>query len=122
VVEADAIRAAGQVEPPPRLDAGADREHEQRLAAGVGHVAPRGRGAAVQAREVRRADAGRRAAEAPPASVPQLENALAAEQRHRAAPRQGGHVSGGAGRRRQPSDAGRSAAGERPDGEQEARA
>jgi hypothetical protein len=84
VVQADAIGAAGQIEPPPRLDARAHREHEQRVSARVGHPAPGRRRAAVQAREVRGADAGRRAAEHQPACVAKLEHALAAEQDHAA--------------------------------------
>jgi hypothetical protein len=85
VVEADAVRPAGQIEPPPRLDARAHGEDEQRVAARVGHPAPGRRRAAVQAREVRGADAGGRATEHPPAPVAQLEHALAAEE-HDAAP------------------------------------
>jgi hypothetical protein len=120
VVEADAIRTAGQVEPSPRLDAGADREHEQRVAARVGHVAPRRRCATVQARDVRRAHAGRRTPDGPTARVAQLDDALAAQQDHAAPARQRGHVARRAGRRRQLADRRRAAAGDRADGEQEA--
>jgi hypothetical protein len=80
VVEAEAIRTAGKVEPAGRLDAGADCEHEQGVAAGVGHVAPRPARGAIHAGDVRRSDAGRSAADAPPARVAQLDGALACEQ------------------------------------------
>jgi hypothetical protein len=114
VVEADAIRPAGQVVPPPGLDAGADREHEQGVAARVGHVAPRRRRAAVQARDVCRAKAGRRAADEPAARVAQLEDALAAQQDHRSPVRQSRGLAGRPCRRGQLAHAGRPAAGERP--------
>jgi hypothetical protein len=113
MVEADAIRAAGQVEPPPRLDACPDREHEQRFTAGVGHVAPRDRRAMVHAGDVRRPDAGGRAAQAPSARVAQLEHALAAEEHDAASTTQPCHLTRGAGRRRQPLHGGRAAARER---------
>jgi hypothetical protein len=80
VVQPDAIRPAGQIEPAPRLDAIAHGEYQQRVPARVGDPAPRRRRAAVQARDVRGPDAGRSAAEQPPACVAQLEHALAAEQ------------------------------------------
>jgi hypothetical protein len=113
VVEADAIRTAGQVEPSPRLDAGADREHEQRVAARVGDVAPRRRRAAVQARDVRRPQAGGGAAEPPAARVAQLEDALAAEQSDRPSAGQGREVARRTGRRGQLRERRRAAARQR---------
>jgi hypothetical protein len=113
VVEADAIRPAGQVEPPPRLDACPDREHQQRFTAGVGHVAPRDRRAMVHAGDVRRPDAGRRAAQAPSARVAQLEDALAAEEDDAASTAEPGDLTPGAGRRGEPVDGRRATARER---------
>jgi hypothetical protein len=101
VIEAEAIRTAGKVVPPPRLDAGADCEHEQRVAAGVGHVAPRPGGGAIHAGDVRRPDAGRRAAEAPSARVAQLAGALASEEDDAAPAGERGDLARGADRRRQ---------------------
>jgi hypothetical protein len=97
VVQADAIGPAGQVEAPPRLDTRAHGEHEQRIVAGVGHVAPGGRRAAVQARDMRGAHAGGRAAQHPSVGAAQLEFARAAEQDHAAAAAQRGDLAGRAG-------------------------
>jgi hypothetical protein len=113
VVEVDAIRAAGQVEPPPRLDACPDREHEQRFTAGIGHVTPRDRRAMVHAGDVRRPDAGGRAAQVPPARVAQLYHALAPEEHDAASTTERGHLTRGAGRRGQPLHGGRAAARKR---------
>jgi hypothetical protein len=112
VVEGDAIRTAGQVQPTPRLDAGADGEHEQRVAARVGDVAPRRRNTVVHASEVRRADAGRRAAEEPAAPVAQLEHARAAEENDAAPAAQRRDVARAADGRRQLLHARRAAARE----------
>jgi hypothetical protein len=112
VVEADASGTAGQVEPPSRLDPVAHGEHEQRVAARVGDVAPRRRCAAVQAGEVRRADAGRGVAEEPAARVAQLEHARAAEEDDAASTGQRRDLACGAYGRRQLADTRRAAAGE----------
>jgi hypothetical protein len=112
MVNADAIRPSGQVEPPLRLDRGADREDEQRVAARVGDVAPRPRGRAVDAGDVRGADARRSTADDPPARVAQLDDPVAPEQHHAPSPGQRGDVAVGPGGRRQPRDAGRAAPGE----------
>jgi hypothetical protein len=115
VVEADGIGAAGEIQPPPRLDPVAHGEHEQRVAARVGDVAPRRRDTVVEAGDVRRADAGRRAAEEPAVRVAQLEHALAAEE-HGAAPTgQRRDLSPSTDGRRQPVHARRAAAGEHED-------
>jgi hypothetical protein len=122
VVEADPIRTAGQVEPARRLDAVADHEDEQGVPGGVGHVAPGpGRGT-IHAGDVRRPHAGRRAAEPSSTRVAQLEHALAAQQEHRPSARQGDRFARRAGRRRQPADADRPAAGKRAHREQEPQA
>jgi hypothetical protein len=101
MIEAEAIRTAGKVVPPPRLDAGADCEHEQGVAARVGHVAPRPGGGAIHAGDVRRPDAGRRAADGPSARVAQLQDALASEEDDATPARERGDLTRGAGRRRQ---------------------
>jgi hypothetical protein len=112
VVEADGIGTAGQIQAPSRLDAIAHGEHEQRVAARVGDVAPRRRDAVVQAGDVRRADAGRRAAEHTAARVAQLEHASAAEEDDAAPSGQRRDLARGPGRRRQLVHARRAAAGE----------
>jgi hypothetical protein len=96
VIDAEAIRTAGKVVPPPRLDAGADCEHEQGVAAGVGHVAPCPAGGPIHAGDVRRPDAGRRAADAPAARVVQLEDALASQEDDAAACGERGGLARGA--------------------------
>jgi len=101
VIEAEAIRTAGKVVPPPRLDAGADCEDEQGVALGVGHIAPCPGGGAIRAGDVRRPDAGRRAADAPAARVAQLEDTLASEEDDAAASGERGDLARGAARRRQ---------------------
>jgi hypothetical protein len=122
VVEADAIRTSAQVEAPARLDAcHTNREHEQRVAPGVGHVAPGGRRAMVHARDVRRPNARGRAAQAPSARVAQLEHALAAEEHDGAPTTERGDLTRGAGSRRQPVDGRRAAARERGHRRQERR-
>lgn len=113
MVDGDAIRAAGQVEPPPWLDAGTDREHEQRVAARIGHVAPRSLTAAVDAGHVRRPDARRRSSHDASGRVAQLDDALAAEQDHAAPACEGGDVTRGALGRGQVRHTGRAAPGER---------
>ena len=73
-VEREAVRAARQVVAAHRLDAGADREDEQRVAPRVGHVAR----PAIEAGDVGRAEARRRAPDPPPgAGVVEVEPALA---------------------------------------------
>lgn len=103
MVEAEAIRTSGKVQPARRLDAGADCEHEQGTAAGVGHVAPRPARGAIHAGDVRRSDAGRRAADAPPARVAQLDGALASEQDDAAPAGEHGDLARWADRLRQPA-------------------
>jgi hypothetical protein len=110
MVDADAIRAAGQIEPALRLDAGADREHEQRVAARVGHVAPRPRAAVIGAGHVRWSDARGSSSQDPAARVAQLDDPLAAEQDHAAPARQRGDVARRPLRRGQLGDVGRAAA------------
>jgi hypothetical protein len=112
VVEADGIGAAGEIQPPPRLDPVAHGEHEQRAAARVRHVAPGRRDTAVQAGDVRRPDAGWRAADEPAARVAQVEHALAAEEDDAAPAGQRRDPSPGTDRRRQLVHARRAAAGE----------
>jgi hypothetical protein len=121
MVHADAIRPTRQVEPPPRLDPGTDREHEQRVAARVGDVAPRPAAAGVDARDVRGADARGSTGDDPPARVAQLDGALAAEQHHAASAGQLGDVAGRSRGRRELRHAGRAAPGEQDGGEQSAR-
>jgi hypothetical protein len=122
VVEGDAIRTSAQVEAPPRLDAcHTNREHEQRVAPGVGHVAPRGRRAMVDARDVRRPNARGRAAQAPSARVAQLEHALAAEEHDGAPATERSDLTREAGRRRQPVAGRRAAARDRGHRHQERR-
>jgi hypothetical protein len=75
---------AGEVEPASGLDPRAHREHEQRLAARIGDVAPRRR-PAIEAGDVRGPHAGRRTADAPPARVAQLDHPLATEENDAAA-------------------------------------
>jgi hypothetical protein len=116
MVEADGIGAAGEVQPPPRLDPVAHGEHEQRVAARVGDVAPRRRDTAVDAGDVRRPDAGRRAADEPAARVAQLEHALAAEEDDAAPTGQRRGLARGTDGRRQLVHARRAAAGEHEHG------
>jgi hypothetical protein len=98
VIQADAIRAARQIEPPRRLDARTHREDEQGVAARIGHPAPRRRRTTVQARDVRGAQAGRRAPDQPSARAAQLEDPVAAEQHDRPSMPQRGDVAGRADR------------------------
>jgi hypothetical protein len=113
VVDAKAIRAAGQVVPPPRLDARAHREHEQGVVARVGHVAPGPRGGAIDAGDARRADARRRAAQEPSARVAQLEDALAAVEDDGSPVGERDHFARPPGGRRKLVDRFRTAPGER---------
>jgi hypothetical protein len=115
MVEADGIGAAGEIQPPPRLDPVAHGEDEQRVAARVGHVAPRRRDTAVQAGDVRRPDAARRAAEEPAVPVAQLEHTLAAEENDAAPTGQRRDLARGTDGRRQLVHARRAAAGEHED-------
>lgn len=101
VIQADAIRTPRQVEPARWLNARTHGEHEQRVAARIGHPAPRRRCSAVQARDVRGAQARWRAAEEPSARVAQLEDPLATEQHDRPSMLQGGHLARRADRTRQ---------------------
>jgi len=101
LVHADAIRAARQVEPARRLDARTHGEHEQRVAARIGHPAPRRRRPAVHARNVRGAQAGWRAADEPSARIAQLEHPVATEQHDRPSMLQAGDLARRADRWRQ---------------------
>jgi hypothetical protein len=121
MVDADAIRSAGQVEPAPRLDPGADREHEQRVAARVGDVAPRPPGPAVDAGDVRGSKARGGARDDPPARVAQLDDALATQQHHAAPAGQLGDVAGRSRGGRKLRHAGRAAPGKHAGSEQGAR-
>jgi hypothetical protein len=103
-------RIAGQSQPTRRLDALPHRVDEQGLAARVTHVAPRA-GAAVRAREVRGAETGRRAAQAPAAGVAQLDDPLAPHQDDGTPIGQSRHVPRRADRRGQLSNASRPTAG-----------
>jgi hypothetical protein len=110
-IDREALGIAGEVEPPRRLDPGADSEDQQGLTARIGHVAPRRR-AAIETREVRRSHAGRGASCAVPARVAQLEDTLAAEQRDAAPVGQARHGPGRPGRRGELAHSRRAAAGE----------
>jgi hypothetical protein len=112
VVQSDAIRPTGQIQPSPRLDAAAHGEDQQRVPARVGHPAPRRRCSAIQARDVRGTDASGRAAEDPSARVAQLERALAPEQDDAAPAGERSDLARRADRRRELIDARRSAAGQ----------
>jgi hypothetical protein len=112
VVDPDPIRPAGQIEPARRLDPPAHGEDEQRVAARIGHPAPRRRHAVVEARHVRRTKAGWRPAEQSTSGVAQLDRALAAEQDDAAAVPERRHVARGSDGRGQAIERRRSAAGQ----------
>jgi hypothetical protein len=102
---------ARKVEPASGLDPRADREHQQRLAARVGDVAPRRR-PAIEAGDVRGPHAGRCTPDAPPALVAQLDHPLATEEDDAAAIGEVVHRARWPSRRRQLLHGGRAAAGQ----------